>query len=168
MPRQRRPEGFPRVTLKHIQRAEPKFFGWRVNVKRKGRGHVQYFADGPDGPFESLRAAIEWRDAVWERLGPPETQSSTDTRSTSGVVGVVHEVQRTSSGAIVETWRASWVDANGKRQRRAFSIDKFGAVEARERAIAARVAGVAETQKQRRRRMLDRVHIHKTMLRPKS
>ena len=66
MARKRRPEGFPRITLRNISRAEPKFFGWRVNVKRRRRYHVQHFADGADGPFESLRAAIAWRDAQGE------------------------------------------------------------------------------------------------------
>jgi hypothetical protein len=159
----RRPEGFARVTLKNISRAEPKFFGWKVHVKRRGHNHVQYFADGTDGPFESLRAALEWRDATWQQLGHPSHVSTRHSRNTSGIIGVRIEV--TPGGT--EHYVAKWLDADRKRHGRAFSIDKYGRDEARRMAIAARAAGVAATKKERDRRLLETLHVHETLLRPR-
>lgn len=68
MRRKKRPDGMPRVTLKNINRIEGQGQGWRVHVKRQRREHVQYVPDGMDGPFQSLRDAIDWRDGLWRRL----------------------------------------------------------------------------------------------------
>jgi hypothetical protein len=99
----RRFDGMPFVTLNNINRLEKQAHGWRVHIKRRGREYTQYFPDGWDGPFESLRGAIAWRDETWRTLGPPNHASSkATTRSSSGVLGVTREVQKTASGRIVE------------------------------------------------------------------
>ena len=73
MAAKRRPEGMPRVTQKNIYRAEKNACGRRVHCKRQRREYVKYCPDGWEGPFESLRAAIAWRDELWARLGPLRT-----------------------------------------------------------------------------------------------
>jgi len=165
MARKKRPDGFPKITLKNISRPEPRFFGWRANVKRGRKDHYKDFPDGPDGPFESLRAAILWRNMTWARLGPPTRASSRNARNTSGVVGVSREVQRLPSGEITEIWAAGWNDADCLNHRRAFSIDKYGNADAKQRAIAARTAGLAAADKERRRRWAEMLYVQNRMLR---
>ncbi len=96
-------DGMPRVTLRHIRRLETEGCGWRVNVKRQRQSHVKYFPDGWDGPFDSLRRAIEWRDAQWEVHGAPtHVPRNATRRSNTGILGVSLEVQELASGRIVE------------------------------------------------------------------
>ena len=165
MARKKRPDGFPKITLRNIIRTEPKFFAWRVNIKRGGTSHYKDFPDGPDGPFESLRAAILWRNMMWARLGPPSHVMKRHARNASGVVGVSREVQRLASGRITELWAAGWNDADGSDHRRSFTIDKYGEAEAKHRAIAARNAGLAATDKERRRRWAELLYMQNRMLR---
>lgn len=165
MGRKKRPDGMPRVTLKNIHRIEGQGHGWRVHVKRQRREYVQYFPDGMDGPFQSLREAIDWRDALWRRLGPPTHVPARATRrSSSGVLGVTREVQRTASGRIVETYRAAWTDADKKVRRRCFSVDRYGEAEARRMAIEAREQGQADSVRGRATRLLDTLHMHRTLV----
>lgn len=154
----------PKVTLKNINRVEVEAHGWRVHIKRRRRAYVQYFPDGMDGPFESLRAAIGYRDRLWRELGPPtHVPVKATRRSTSGVVGVHHEVQQIASGRVVENWVAAWTTADGGRQRRAFSLDKWGNQEARRMAVEARAAGVRETARARQKKLLDVLHTHRVL-----
>jgi hypothetical protein len=167
MAHKKRPDGFPKMTLKNIRRPEPKYFGWRVNIKRGRKAHWRDFPDGPDGPFESLRAAILWRNMMWLRLGPPNrvSVSKRNARNSSGVVGVSREVQRTPSSQIFEVWAAGWNDADRINHRRVFSIDKYGDADAKHRAIAARLAGLAAADKERRRRWAELLYMQNRMLR---
>lgn len=165
----RRFDGMPRVTLKNINRVEDRCCGWRVHIKRRRREFPRYFPDGPDGPFESLRAAIVWRDEQWAALGSPTHVPSKPTKRTStGILGVSREVQRRPSGAIVECYRAAWTTAEGGRGRRSFDIDKYGEVDARLRAIAARKAGEEQAAKQRELRLKEVLHMHDQLIRQRA
>lgn len=134
-------------------------------MKRNAKSHWRYFPDGPDGPFESLRQAILWRNSVWLRLGPPERFATKHARNSSGVVGVSREVQRTPSGRVVEMWAAGWPDADKAYHRRTFTVDKYGESEARAHAVAARKAGLAAADKERRRRWAELLFMQNRMLR---
>ena len=129
-------------------------------MKRRRRYHVQYFPDGPDGPFESLRAAIAWRDERWLELGSPTHVQARNRRNTSGVTGVRLEVSRAGG----ESYVAKWNDADGRRHGRGFSLDRYGKKEALRLATAAREAGVAATRKDKQRRLLDALYDHRTVL----
>lgn len=157
MPRKGRPRGFPRISLSNITRAEPKFYAWYVNITHRTKSYTRYFADGPDGPFESLRAAISWRDATWARVGAP---SKVHLPAPSGrVVGVSLEVR-----AAGDRYVAMWTNADGKWDRKRFSVDKYGKAKAHSLAIATREAGVAATAKERGRRLVERLYMHKKVL----
>ena len=120
-----------------------------------------------DGPFQSLRDAIAWRDEIWCRLGSATHVPSTPTaRSSSGVLGVTREVLQAASGRIVENYRAGWTDELKRVRRRAFSIDKYGEQQAKRMAIAARLAGVAAAEKARQRSLLDVLHMRRVMTAP--
>ena len=162
MPRKGRPRGFPRISLLNITRAEPEFYAWLVSVTRRRKSHTRFFADGPDGPFESLRAAISWRDATWARVGAPSKVRllpAPDGR----VIGVTLEVR-----AVGDRYVAMWIDADQRWHRKRFGVDKYGKAKANRLAIAAREAGVAATAKERQRRLLERLHMHRTVLRPRT
>lgn len=165
MTRKRRPDAMPFVTLKNIGRLEKAGYGWRVHIKRRGREYTKYFPDGWDGPFESLRQAIAWRDEAWLRLGPPtHAASKPTTRSSSGVLGVTREVQNTASDRVVENYRASWCDSTGRVRRRTFSVDKYGEEEAKRLALEARHAGLKAAGKAKRQMMLDVLHTHRQLV----
>jgi hypothetical protein len=165
MPRRGRARHLPKVTLKYIHRIEFSGWGWRVLVNRAPHQEWRFFADGADGPFESLRSAIAWRDETWRRLGPAAHARRRGSRpSTTGIVGVSHEVTR-QDGRVYEKYRAAWLDADGHPRKRTFSIDRFGEAEARRRAARARRDGVAEADRARRERLADLLHGHRQVVR---
>ena len=154
----------PRVTLKNVNRIEKSAHGWRVHIKRQRREYVQYFPDAMDGPFQSLRDAIAWRDEMWRTLGIPyQVRSVATTRSSTGVLGVTREVQL-KSRLIFEGYRAAWTDETKHVRKRSFSIDKFGEQPAKEMAIAARRAGVAAAEQAKQRRLLDVLNMHREIV----
>lgn len=160
MPRRGRPRHLPKVTLKNIQRIEDDGWGWRVLVNRTPRQKWRYFADGPDGPFESLKAAITWRDETWRELGPARHARRRGSKpSTTGIVGLSREVVE-QGGRVYEKYRAQWMDAFGEPHRPTFSIDRYGEAEARRRATQARKEDIAEADRIRKRQMLDQLHEH--------
>lgn len=77
---------------------------------------------------------------------------------------MTREVQRTASGRIVESYRASWTDEHKRVRRRSFSIDRFGEAEARRLAIEARKQGQGESERGRVRQLLDTLHMHRTLV----
>jgi hypothetical protein len=162
MPRKGRPRGFPRISLRNITRAEPKFYAWHVNITHRRKNFSRFFADGPDGPFQSLRTAIAWRDATWARVGAPSKVRLLPAPG-GRVVGVQLEVR-----AAGDRYVAMWTDADGKWDRKRFSVDKYGKATAHSLAIAARQAGVAATAKERERRLLERLYMHRKVLASKT
>ena len=161
----RRPEGYPRITLRNVSRIELASFGWRVNIKRSRKSYWKDFPDGPDGPFQSLRQAVVWRNSMWARLGPPSHVKRADKRNATGILGVSREAQRIASGTVFETWVGKWPDADGRSCKESFSIDKYGEADARRRASAARDAGIAATNKERLRRWRELLFMQNRMLR---
>lgn len=160
MPRRGRDRHLPKVTLKYIHRIEFDGWGWRVLVQRTPHTEWRYFPDGPGGPFESLRAAIAWRDETWRRMGPAQHARRRGSKpSATGVVGVSREVVR-QDGRVYEKYRAAWQDADGQVRRRTFSVDRYGEAEARRRAQRARREGVAEADRLRRQRLAELLHTH--------
>ena len=160
-----RPKGMPKVTLQHIQRLEVEGHGWRVHITRRGKTHAHYYPDGADGPFASLRAAIDWRDELWARLGPAtHVPVKATKRSSTGTLGVTREACRIESGTVVENYRAGWTDAGGTRRRRGFSIDKYGEEVARRMALKARRDGEVAAAKGREGKLLDVLHTHRTLV----
>jgi hypothetical protein len=133
------------ASLKYIYRQESQgFHAWAVKMKRAKRMHVRYFKDGAEGPIESLRRAIAYRDALFKRLPAPMRIFSSHVRNTTGIIGVNREVSRTSSGNLAENWVGKWVEADGWTiRRRAFSVNKYGEEAAKAMAIAAREENVA-------------------------
>jgi AP2 domain len=144
------------ATLNWIYREErPGFQGWVVKVRREKRESLRYFNDVPQGPVESMRRAIAYRDQLLQRLGAPTHMDRKHRGNKSGVLGVCREIYKTSSGGIGENCVASWVDEARRRHRRAFSIQKYGEDEANARATAARRKGVQESLAARHRLMLE-------------
>lgn len=165
MAAKRPPDNMPRVTLKNINRVEQGACGWRVHCKRLRREYVKYFPDGWDGPFDSLRAAIAWRDELWARLGPStHVPIKATKRSSTGILGVTREAYAIASGTVVESYRAFWTDATGHTRRRGFSIDKYGEETARRMALKARRDGEVAAAKGREGKLLDVLHTHRTLV----
>lgn len=163
MPRRGRARDLPKVTLKYIHRVELDGWGWRVLITRAPRQEWRFFSDGADGPFDSLRAAIAWRDETWRRLGPSAHARRRGPRpSVTGLVGVTREVVR-RNGRVYEKYRAAWLDADDQPRKRTFSIDRYGEQDARRRAARARRDGVAEADRIRRQRLEEQLHAHRTI-----
>lgn len=161
----RRFDGMPFVTLKNIRRLEKHGHGWRVHIKRGRKEYPKYFPDGWDGPFESLRLAIAWRDQMWRELGAPtHVPKKATRRSSTGILGVAREIGKSSNGGLSDNYRAKWTTATGKVGRRSFSVRKYGKAEAERLAIEAYQAGEAEAAKQRERRLLDVLHTHRSLI----
>lgn len=164
MPKYRR-DGMPRITLDNIKRLEKHGCGWRVHIKRQRREYTEYFPDGWDGPFESLRGAIAWRDRQWEALGgPTHVPQKATRRSLTGILGVSYESQELPNGRVVENYRAFWTKADGGPGKRSFSVDKYGRDEALQLAMRARREGDAEAKRRRRGKLLDVLHTHQQLL----
>ena len=165
MAAKRRPKGMPKVTLQHIQRLEVEGHGWRVHITRRGKTHAHYCPDGTDGPFASLRAAIDWRDQLWREVGPARhARPKVTARCLTGVVGVIREIYKTTSGGMAQRYRATWNDESDRSCRRSFSIDRYGEEAAKRMAIDARQKGVAAVDRIRTGQLLDMLHTHKQLV----
>lgn len=155
----------PKVTLLNIHRLEGDGHGWCVNVVRRQQAHARYFADREDGPFASLRAAIDWRDETWRTVGPARhARPKVTDRCATGVVGVSREVYETTSGNMAQRYRAMWNDETDRARRSSFSISKYGEEAAKRMAIEARRQGVAAAERMRQDRLLDQLHAHRVAL----
>ncbi|MCC6180035.1 MAG: hypothetical protein IT305_32375 [Chloroflexi bacterium] len=112
------------------------FHGWVVQVKRRGRGHFEGFADSRHGgQAGALRQALARRDDLEAELPPATHLREKDVRSRTGVVGVTL-VRRQRRGRVLRYWCANWVELDGRRVSRSFAASTYGA--ARARALAER------------------------------
>ena len=135
----------PRHRLRCIQRyLHGGATSWVVCLKRAGRKHVRYFADGESGSTVSLGRAIAWRDLMERQLTPWNKLHQRSAVNTTGHIGVSVLDDRTRAGTLVRRWVAHWHAADGRGRKRSFSVRVYGETEAKRRAIAARRAGVAE------------------------
>lgn len=129
--------------------------GHQVRIMRKGKAVSKFFSDSHyGGKRKSLDAARKYRDSLVNKLGPADTGPHDDpsARNTSGIVGVRRReaVRDTSKWTYYHYfWEASWTDENGERQKRNFSVNKYGEQEAKKKAIAARKRGIAAAKKAR-------------------
>ncbi len=127
--------------------------GYQVRVMRKGEATSKFFSDSAHrGKTKALAAARAYRDSLIDELGPADTgpHDIPSSRNSSGIVGVRRrEATRDTEEYTYYHyfWEASWTDADGVRQKRNFSINKYGEQEAKALAIAARKKGLAAAKR---------------------
>ncbi len=132
--------------------------GYQVRLMRAGKAVSKFFSDSSHkGKAKALAAARAHRDKLVKKLGPAESGAHDvpSSRNTSGVVGVRRReaIRETDSYIYYHYfWEASWTDADGERQKRNFSVNKYGEEEAKTMALAARKKGVAAAKRARKRR----------------
>lgn len=128
--------------------------GWEVRIQRRARKHQKFFADRQyGGRRAALQAAKLYRDDLEQRLRPMtvvEQARVPGPRNTSGIVGVRRAVKTEESEQYIYTytfWVAQWTDGKGKRKTRSFSVEKYGETEAYEKAVNARMKGIAQAKR---------------------
>ena len=134
---------------KLIHRHEHNYFtGWVVAATRHGRRFGRkYFSDKPDGSHVALARARRYRDRLLATLPKANKIKQTYRTNTTGEVGVARVKERGRSGRVFVRYVATWPTDTGGVYRRAkasFSVDLYGEVGAKRRAITARRTGVAE------------------------
>lgn len=143
MRRPRRPPGIGPLT--NIVR-EPE--GWTVRVIRHGHGFADYFGDAVwGGRALALLAAQHFRDRLLQRISADtrvRRRRPKGSRSKTGVQGVSFE-RYVVDGHLYSRYVAQWQDPEKETQRRRFLVQRYGRELARELAIEARRAGVAES-----------------------
>jgi len=131
--------------------------GFQVRIMRDGKPVSKFFSDSTHkGKNKALGAARAYRDKLVSQLGPVKTGPHTEpsSRNTSGIVGVRRRegVRETDEYVYYHYfWEASWTDADGGRQKRNFSVNKYGEDEAKEMAVTARKKGLAAAKRTARK-----------------
>ena len=117
---------------------------WLVRVQRKGQVTIKMFSDGVyGGKQNALSAALEYRDFL--TLAPSQAEHNLWHRTivrrnnTSGIPGVGLYMRPNGSGR----WIAYWIDENGMRKSRTFTVKIYGK--------NAKQLAVAERQRQLKR-----------------
>jgi hypothetical protein len=125
----------PRNLYRHVHNG---WKGWVFRAKRRGRATTRYFSDLKYGSSRGAHAAAaRHRDEMLAALAPLSKIKTRNVLNRTGVVGVCLVRQRSHSGKLFRYYVASWTQA-GRRRGRSFSVLKYGAPEARRRAIRAR------------------------------
>ena len=129
--------------------------GWQVRIMRKGEASSKFFSDSAyKGKNKALAAARKYRDSLVRKLGPADTgpHDKPSSRNTSGIVGVRRREATRETDEYTYYhyfWEASWTDAHGERQKRNFSVNKYGEDKAKALAVAARKKGLAAAKRGR-------------------
>ena len=140
---------------RNITRIETSTCGYEVRVMRGGESRCKLFSDNIfGGKRKALQAAREYRDQLIEELADKgmsrkERAQVLSSRNYSGVVGVryVEETERRGDREYVYGhWEAQWSPRPGQRQKRRFSVKKYGNRKAMHLAMVARSNGVAEME----------------------
>lgn len=126
----------------------------RVHLRRNGRVfQKKFFESRCNGELATLQLALAWRDAIIAEHAPISmTQfcAIVRTNNTSGVAGVSRNIktQRRKNGTVSRyvSWDAAIPLGNGKRRYRCFHVATYGEEGAKQRAVAARLQGLAELQ----------------------
>ena len=126
----------------------------RVHLRRNGRVfQKKFFECRYNGELATLQLARAWRDAIIAQHAPIlMTQFCAIVRSnnTSGVAGVTRNIktQRRKNGTVSRyvCWDAAIPLGNGKRRYRTFNVNKYGEEGAKQRAVEARLQGLALLQ----------------------
>ncbi len=121
--------------------------GWQVRLQRRGSKYAKYFGDRPcGGPRGSYRRALDWRDAMLEKLdsGPQPVARicQRSVRNSSGVVGVSRISVSSSNGETYLFWQATWSPEPGQRRCVKFSVKRHGDRQAFRLAVEARLRGI--------------------------
>jgi len=112
---------------------------WRVTFRRRGKSYARAFYDlKHGGAKKALAAATAWRDRQLRRaevLTVREFHEHRRSNNTSGIPGVHFlKTPRQPRGA----WQAKIKLSNGRKLTKSFSVRRFGARGAFQRAAAAR------------------------------
>ena len=127
---------------------------WRVSLLRQGRRLVRNFPDRRYGSTSAaLRAAQCHRDQLVKQY-PPTTRkafaSATRRNNVTGITGVYRysKKYKLRDGTLRELWywEANWPTEPGRSAKATFSVTRFGEDVARQKAIRARKAGMAQVQ----------------------
>jgi hypothetical protein len=124
--------------------------GWRIYIKRRGREFTFLVHDHQHGDDRrrSRRAAEDRYLAELRSLPPPLRTSSSDIRSTTGVVGVSLERRIAPTGAVTDYYRAVYPNGSGGYTKRGFSVKLLGKRVAFRLACEARRQGLAQLTSQ--------------------
>ncbi|WP_301101363.1 AP2/ERF family transcription factor [Propionivibrio sp.] len=125
--------------IRRIDNDTRRTHAWLVQVQRRGNVIIKMFSDNIlGGKQKALSAALEYRDELI--LAAPAAERNLWHRTivrrnnTSGIPGV--GLYKRTNGS--ERWRAEWIDENGIRKSRTFSVSIYGKRKAKQLAIAER------------------------------
>lgn len=128
--------------LRNIRRMDDdarRTHAWIVQVQRKNNIIIKMFSDSLFGSKQkALMAALEYRDFLIIAPSPAEHnlwhRTIVRRNNTSGIPGV--GLYKRSNGK--ERWVAFWIDENGIKKSRTFSVDVYGQRQAKQLAISER------------------------------
>jgi len=128
--------------LRNIRRIDDDARGthaWLVRVQRRSHINIKMFSDGIFcGAQEALAAALEYRDILIITPSPAEHnlwhRTIVRRNNASGIPGV--GLYKRPNGT--EKWVAHWIDENGIRKSRTFSVKIHGKRRAKQLAVAER------------------------------
>ena len=125
--------------IRRIDDDSRKTHAWLVQVQRRSNIIIKMFSDNIfGGKQKALSAALEYRDALI--IAAPSAEHNLWHRTivrrnnTSGIPGV----GLYKNEYHVEKWVAYWIDENGIRKSRTFSVNVYGKRKAKQLAIAER------------------------------
>lgn len=116
--------------ISRIDQPAKKNHGYYVRITHRGSRHQKYFPDKSNGgKTKALKAAKEHRDALLARM-PKYKQEIAARRKRrikqSGTTGVTHVLAKSPKGKVYEYWQAAWLDNQGRRRTKKFSIARHG------------------------------------------
>ena len=116
--------------------------GWFVRGYRNGKTYSRFFSDGKySGKDEALQQARTHRDELWESLQaipkkqPKQRVVTSNSKNTSGELGVTRTVKTRSNGTRYECYSVTWHPEPGVQKCTSFSIKKYGEKQALKLAI---------------------------------
>ena len=129
----------PLRNIRRIDDDSRRTHAWLVQVQRRSHIIIKMFSDGIfGGKQEALSAALEYRDILIVAPSPAEHnlwhRTIVRRNNTSGIPGVGRYKRATGT----EKWVAYWIDENGVRKSRTFSVNTYGERRAKQLAIAER------------------------------
>jgi len=123
---------------------------YRVKMLRQGVMFQEYFSFKS---YPSEAAALSEAKKCWQeihktfpRLSRRQTCEVERRKSPSGIVGVARII-KVAKGHDYAFWRANFTDRKGSRKVRVFSVDKYGEMGARKRALKVRKEALAGLDK---------------------
>lgn len=129
----------PLRNIRRIDNDTSRTHAWLVRVQRRSNTNIRMFSDGNfGGKQKALSAALEYRDALIISPSPAEHnlwhRTIVRRNNTSGIPGV--GIYKRTNGT--EKWVAYWIDENGIRKSRTFSVEIHGKRKAKQLAVAER------------------------------